>query len=113
MESRRGSFGRRFAWRISLRRQWETVALRPLMKIAIVTGSCGLVGSETCKRLHAEGMAVVGVDNDMRRYFFGDEASTDKTRHELRSKLQIYVHEDLDIRDWSTVDGLFKKYGFA
>jgi CDP-paratose 2-epimerase len=72
------------------------------MKIALITGSCGLVGSETCKRLHAEGMAIVGVDNDMRRYFFGDEASTEKTRQELR-KLQIYVHEDLDIRDWNAV----------
>jgi CDP-paratose 2-epimerase len=83
------------------------------MKIAIVTGSCGLVGSETSKRLHAEGMAVVGVDNDMRRYFFGDEASTEKTQQELRSQLQVYVHEHLDVRNWIAVDGLFKKYGFA
>lgn len=82
------------------------------MKIALITGSCGLIGSETCKRLHAEGMAIVGVDNDMRRYFFGDEASTEKTRQDLR-KLQIYVHEDLDIRDWNAVNTLFKKYGFA
>lgn len=36
------------------------------MKIALVTDSCGLIGSETCKRLHAEGYAIVGVDNDMR-----------------------------------------------
>jgi CDP-paratose 2-epimerase len=82
------------------------------MKIALVTGCGGLVGSETCKRLHDEGMAIVGVDNDMRRYFFGDEASTAKTQQELR-KLQIYTHEDLDIRDWEGVTYLFKKYGFA
>lgn len=83
------------------------------MKIALVTGSCGLIGSETCKRLHAEGYAIVGVDNDMRRYFFGDEASTAKTQVELRKKLQIYAHEDVDIRDWNAVNQLFKKFGFA
>ncbi|MCE9519356.1 MAG: NAD-dependent epimerase/dehydratase family protein [Verrucomicrobia bacterium] len=83
------------------------------MKIALVTGSCGLIGSETCKRLHAEGYAIVGVDNDMRRYFFGDEASTAKTEVELRKKLQIYTHEDVDIRDWDAVNQLFKKFGFA
>ncbi len=83
------------------------------MKIALVTGSCGLIGSETCKRLHAEGFAIVGVDNDMRRYFFGDEASTAKTQVELRKQLQIYNHEDVDIRDWHAVNLLFKKFGFA
>jgi CDP-paratose 2-epimerase len=82
------------------------------MKIAIVTGSCGLIGSQTSKRLHEEGMAIVGVDNDMRRYFFGDDASTEKTRQQLR-KLQIYAHEETDIRDWDAVNTLFKKYGFA
>lgn len=82
------------------------------MKIALVTGSCGLIGSETCKRLHAEGMAIVGIDNDMRRYFFGDDASTAKTQNAL-NKLQLYNHEDLDIRDWAAVNALFAKYGFA
>ncbi|MFZ4763621.1 MAG: NAD-dependent epimerase/dehydratase family protein [Roseimicrobium sp.] len=82
------------------------------MKIALVTGSCGLIGSETCKRLHAEGFAIVGIDNDMRRYFFGDEASTAKTLQAL-NRLQLYNHEDLDIRDWESVSALFKKYGFA
>ena len=82
------------------------------MKIAIVTGSCGLIGSETCKRLHKEGYAVVGVDNDMRSYFFGEEASTTKTLKVLR-KLDLYYHEDRDIRDWSSMDELFRKFGFA
>lgn len=83
------------------------------MKIALVTGSCGLIGSETCKRLHAEGYAIVGVDNDMRRYFFGDEASTAKTQAEIRKQLQIYTHEEVDIRDWEAVNHLFKRFGFA
>lgn len=82
------------------------------MKIALITGSCGLIGSETCKRLHAEGFAVVGIDNDMRRYFFGDEASTSKTLNAL-NRLQLYTHEEIDIRDWESVNSIFKKYGFA
>jgi len=82
------------------------------MKIALVTGSCGLIGSETCKRLNKEGFAVVGVDNDMRSYFFGPEASTAKTLAQL-GKLSVYHHEDRDIRDWDSVEGLYKKFGFA
>ena len=82
------------------------------MKIALVTGSCGLIGSETCKRLNKEGFAVVGVDNDMRSYFFGPEASTSKTLAQL-SKLPVYHHENRDIRDWDSVDELYKKFGFA
>ncbi|MEP6988558.1 MAG: NAD-dependent epimerase/dehydratase family protein, partial [Chloroflexota bacterium] len=44
------------------------------MAIVVVTGSAGLIGSETVKRFHAEGFDVVGIDNDMRAYFFGNEA---------------------------------------
>jgi len=80
------------------------------MKVAIVTGSCGLIGSETCKRLHAEGLAIVGIDNDMRRYFFGDEASTSKTQVELE-QLENYTHVALDIRDWAALHETFEKYG--
>ena len=40
--------------------------------IAIVTGSGGLIGSQSVKFLHDKGFYVVGIDNDMRSYFFGD-----------------------------------------
>ena len=46
------------------------------MSIALVTGSAGLIGSETCKHFHAGGFDVVGMDNDMRAQFFGPGAST-------------------------------------
>ncbi len=76
------------------------------MKVAVVTGSCGLVGSETCKSLHADGYAVVGIDNDMRRYFFGQGASTSGTRARLESKLGNYTHEEVDIRNWAAKEPL-------
>ena len=51
------------------------------MSSALVTGSGGLIGSETCKRLCAEGMDVVGIDNDMWAYFFGESAGFDGILH--------------------------------
>jgi CDP-paratose 2-epimerase len=41
------------------------------MSVAIVTGSAGLVGSETVRLLAEKGADVVGIDNDMRQTFFG------------------------------------------
>jgi CDP-paratose 2-epimerase len=81
------------------------------MSIIIVTGSAGLIGSETCKRFHAEGFDVVGIDNDMRSRFFGPEASTAATRAMLQRSLKRYEHQDLDIRDTAGIDDLFARLG--
>ena len=79
------------------------------MSIALVTGSAGLIGSETCKRFHAEGFDVVGLDNDMRAKFFGAEASTALTRTKLEKSLKNYHHEAVDIRDNDKVNAVFAK----
>lgn len=83
------------------------------MSIALVTGSAGLIGSETSKRFHEEGFDVVGVDNDMRARFFGAEASTAPTRARLEQGLKKYRHEHLDIRDLDKVNALFAQLGKA
>jgi len=80
------------------------------MKVAIVTGAAGLIGSESVKQLVKEGFHVVGIDNNMRQYFFGEEASTAETERELSSSLSLYTHENIDIRDEKAIDSLFKKY---
>jgi CDP-paratose 2-epimerase len=80
------------------------------MTTAIVTGSAGLIGSETARTLCARGVTVVGIDNDMRRVFFGDEASTAGVRDELRA-LPGYRHIDADIRDFAALDRVFADYG--
>ena len=77
------------------------------MSIALVTGSAGLIGSETSKRFHAEGYDIVGVDNDMRAKFFGAEASTALTRTKLEKSLKNYRHEAVDIRDTAAVNAVF------
>ena len=46
------------------------------MKIAVVTGSAGLIGSQACDFFSKKGYKIVGIDNDMRSYFFGDSSST-------------------------------------
>jgi CDP-paratose 2-epimerase len=81
------------------------------MSVAIVTGSAGLIGSETSRRLHAEGFDVIGIDNDMRAQFFGESASTAATRETLKATLARYRHLSLDIRDGEAVMEVFKKQG--
>jgi CDP-paratose 2-epimerase len=81
------------------------------MSIAIVTGAAGLIGSEACKKFHAEGLDVVGIDNDMRARFFGPEASTAPTRRRLVASLKNYTHEDLDIRDTAAMERLIGRLG--
>ena len=82
------------------------------MTVALVTGAAGLIGSEAVEHFAGKGMHVVGVDNDMRRVFFGEEASTQWNRQRLESELGAsYTHVDLDIRDRDGLDGLIA--GFA
>src|ERR1700733_11856940 len=81
------------------------------MSVIIVTGAAGLIGSETCKRFHAENLEIVGIDNDMRARFFGPDASTGKTRKQLEASLKNYRHFEADIRDSAAIESIFKKFG--
>jgi CDP-paratose 2-epimerase len=82
------------------------------MSVAIITGSAGLIGSEAARHFAAQGMFVVGVDNDMRRRFFGAEASTRRQAERLRDELgSSYCHVEADIRDDEALDRLFEQYG--
>src|SRR5207253_5345887 len=64
-----------------------------VMRTIVVSGSAGLIGSETVKRFAGEGAGVIGIDNDMREKFFGAEASTKKIRSEEHtSELQSRGH---------------------
>ena len=75
----------------------------------IVTGSAGLIGSEAVSFFCARGHSVIGVDNDMRRVFFGPEASTDWNRARLETEFEGYRHLSIDIRDREAVDRLFRE----
>jgi len=81
------------------------------MKTVIVTGSAGLIGSESVKRFASEGFKVVGIDNDLRQWFFGKEASTLANRQKLIATLPGYQHHDFDIRERQAVENLFRQGG--
>ena len=82
------------------------------MPVALLTGSAGLIGSPAAEHFAGLGLTVVGVDNDMRKVFFGDDSSTAWMAKALSEKLgDRYVHRSLDIRDRDAVDALFSEYG--
>jgi CDP-paratose 2-epimerase len=81
------------------------------MNIALITGSAGLIGSESVRFFAAKGMPIVGIDNDMRSVFFGNEASTSWNRKCLESEIEDYSHVAADIRDRAAMESIFRKYG--
>jgi CDP-paratose 2-epimerase len=83
------------------------------MAVVLITGAAGLIGSEAALFFAHQGLDVVGIDNDMRRYFFGDDGSTAWRREKLERDARGYRHVDADIRDADAMDRLFALYGRA
>jgi CDP-paratose 2-epimerase len=80
------------------------------MPTAIVTGSGGLIGSESVRLFAQQGFDVIGIDNDMRASFFGPEASTRTVTEALEAELDAFHPHDLDIRDADGVERLFERH---
>src|SRR5215831_6567267 len=81
------------------------------MPVVVITGANGLIGSEAAAFYAQRGFFVLGIDNNMRARFFGDDASTLWTRTVLLREYPQYVHHDVDIRDSAAVDAIFREYG--
>jgi len=82
------------------------------MTIILVTGSAGLIGSESVRFFCERGFTVVGIDNNMRQVFFGEDASTDWNRDRLLKDYgDQYIHHTVDIRDHEAISQVFKTYG--
>lgn len=77
------------------------------MPTAIITGSAGLIGSESVRHFAAAGFDVIGIDNDMRSRFFGPEASTRHVTDDLVNTFDNLRVHDLDIRDGAGVEQIF------
>lgn len=81
------------------------------MDIAIITGSAGLIGSEAVSFFAAKGFEIIGIDNDMRSYFFGKEASTAWNLAQFSDSITGYHHKHADIRDEKVMAAIFSEYG--
>lgn len=82
------------------------------LKTILVTGSSGLIGSEAVEHFDRQGHAVHGVDNNMRRVFFGPAGDTTWNLERLRGATRSFTHHDLDIRDRERVFALFRERRF-
>ncbi len=80
------------------------------MSVVIITGSCGLVGSESVEFFCQKGFDVIGIDNDSRRKFFGKAASVSWKKKEILRKFKNYTHFQKDIINKSEIEKIFKKY---
>ena len=80
------------------------------MSIVLISGSSGLIGSETAKFFSEKGLQVVGIDNDMRKYFFGADASTDWNTSQLKKNIPNYRHFNADIRDQEAIFKIFSEF---
>lgn len=80
------------------------------MKTAVITGSAGLIGAESAKYFSDKGYKVIGIDNNMREYYFGKEASTEWSLKKLKNELNDYTHYSVDIRSQKDINAIFKEY---
>ncbi len=77
------------------------------MPIAIITGSSGLIGSEAAHFFSNKGFEIIGIDNNLRKYFFGEEACTSWNKNRIKSVVKRYKHYNKDIRSVSNLEKIF------
>ena len=80
------------------------------MSLALITGSSGLIGSESVNFFCDKGFDVIGIDNNLRKYFFGKDGSTIWIKKNLKKRNKKFNHINLDIRNYSGLEKLFKKH---
>ncbi len=80
------------------------------MSIVIITGSNGLVGSESVNFFCNKNYEVLGIDNNLRKFFFGNDGSTSWIKRKIIKNHKKYKHFNIDIRNFSSLEKLFKKY---
>jgi CDP-paratose 2-epimerase len=80
------------------------------MKVAIITGSGGLIGSESVAFFSNKFDLIIGIDNDLRSYFFGESASTKWNIERLQAEHENYIHHNTDIREQAALEIIFQEY---
>ena len=80
------------------------------MSVALITGSCGLVGSESALFFSKKGFEIIGIDNNSRRLFFGKDGDISWVKSKLKKEIKNYYHFNTDIRDYNSLEKIFRKY---
>lgn len=80
------------------------------MDIIIITGSNGLIGGDAVEYYSSKFDYVIGIDNNLREYFFGSEGSTEWRKKMLESNFQNYIHYNMDVRNYNDLDKIYQKY---
>ena len=80
------------------------------MPVVIITGSNGLVGSESVNFFCEKGFDVVGIDNNLRKFFFGKDGSTLWIKNKLLKNNKNFKNFNCDVRSYSNLEKIFKKY---
>ena len=80
------------------------------MSIALITGATGLVGSEAVSFFHEKGFEIIGIDNNLRKFFFGKDGSTINVKKDLLKKNKRFRNFNLDIRNFNQLEKIFKRY---
>ena len=80
------------------------------MSVAIITGSAGLIGSESVEFFSSKFDNIIGIDNNMREYFFGVDASTEWNNNRLQKTVLNYKHHGIDIRNYDELEKIFREY---
>ena len=75
----------------------------------LVTGSCGLIGSEVTRSFAGRGFRVTGIDSNHRAVFFGSEGDTSRVLGQLQSEIADYRHAPIDIRDREAILALMEE----
>src|SRR5687768_2637495 len=81
------------------------------MNIALITGSAGLIGSESVEFFSKKFDCIIGIDNNMRQYFFGTDASTEWNKKRIEEQISNYKHYPVDIRNFDALTRIFDEYG--
>ena len=80
------------------------------MSIVVITGSTGLVGSEAVNFFCDKGFDVLGIDNNLRKFFFGPDGSTSWVKKNLLKRNKKFKNFNIDIRNFQVIEKIFKKY---
>ena len=80
------------------------------MSIVLITGSSGLVGSESVNFFAKKKYSVIGIDNNLRKFFFGNDGSTDWVKKELIKSNKNFTSLNIDIRNYNALEKVFKRY---